>query len=332
MKDRILLIFFVNIVLIGLLYFGIEYIIKVTPRYDFKIIDIENTKEININNSLIEQKPDDFRKIEWSEELEQKCCFEERKIFGEKYSKNPIIILGCSYAYGHCLEKEKTFPYLLSLETKRPVINFANCGSEILDNLEVLSVYLNNNPNKLELVKNADYIVYLYMWDHINRIISNERLLQYYNKIYQPSFFDRILEKLFVFHFLNINIKKKKIIDKYPNSEKSTLYLKNVILYSYKELKKYAPNAKMIIILYDEKISDEYLLSTIKYSADVINSTMWQELEKETKGDIKVLHTKDITGFVFDKDWKTDEDFAEWHPNARVWEYFTPLFAEQYIK
>ena len=70
----------------------------------------------------------------------------------------------------------------------------------------------------------------------------------------------------------------------------------------------------------------------ILYYFQILNSKIWKELEEETNGNIKIVRTKDVMGFYFDKDYKLEEDISGWHPNARVWKEFTPKFVSQYIK
>ena len=98
---------------------------------------------------------------------------------------------------------------------------------------------------------------------------------------------------------------------------------------SYHHIKTIAPNAKFIIIVYDEKLPADEDNLTIKYDSEILNSHIWKELENET--DITIVHTKDITGFLFDKDYKLKQDIANWHPNEKAWQVFTPKFAKNYI-
>ena len=97
-----------------------------------------------------------------------------------------------------------------------------------------------------------------------------------------------------------------------------------------KELKLVAPNAKQIFIVYNEYIPEHHTLSKIKFVVDKMNDKLWDELEKET--DIQIVRTKDIMGFYFNKNYKLEADFSDWHPNARAWAEFTPKFVEKYIE
>lgn len=51
------------------------------------------------------------------------------KCFGDENSKKkPIVVMGCSYAFGQGLKEKQTFYYKLSKKAKRPVINWSIGG------------------------------------------------------------------------------------------------------------------------------------------------------------------------------------------------------------
>ena len=51
------------------------------------------------------------------------------KSFGDFYSKKkPIVVMGCSYAFGQGLKDKQTFSYKLSKKAKRPVFNWSIGG------------------------------------------------------------------------------------------------------------------------------------------------------------------------------------------------------------
>ena len=124
----------------------------------------------------------------------------------------------------------------------------------------------------------------------------------------------------------------KKILKHFPNTKEVELFLKKVMIVTYKKIKDYAPNAQLIVILYEEKIPLNRSPFEIAWVYKFINSNIWKELEIEYKGDIQIVRTNNVMGFYFDKDYKLKEDISDWHPNARVWKEFTPKFASQYIK
>ncbi len=289
-------------------------------------------REDKFNNqdiSKYEIEETTVKELEFNEENLSKFCGEERIKFGTNYTKNPVIVLGCSYAYGHGLKREQTFPYLLSELTKRPVYNFAECGSDIQESYNVF-----RNQDKIPNISNAEYIIYIYMHDHINRYLSVDELYNNYELAFPVSNKIQVnLLKIPLYKLVCVIARINKIvmgggnINLYINNSKNLM--KNIIINTYKEFKKYAPNAKMIIILYDEKMADMYEPLRITLDSEIQNSDVWDEIEKET--DIKVVRTKDLTGFLFDKNYKLKEDIADWHPNEKAWKVLTPLFVKKYM-
>ena len=288
-------------------------------------------KKNKFNNQYIskyEIEETTLKQLEFNKTNLLRFCGEKRIEFGTNYTKKPVILLGCSYAYGHGLKREQTFSYILSELTKRPVYNFAECGSDIIKSYNVFRSQ-NNLPN----ISDTEYIIYIYMHDHINRYLSIDDLYTNYELIF-PQINNKIIQKKLIeiplFRFIYVLIQIHKIsrgnADLYI--QKSKILLKNIIINTYKALKKEAPNAKMIII-YDQKIADMYSPVKIMLDSEIQNSDVWDEIEKET--DIKVVRTKDITGFLFDKDYKLKEDIADWHPNEKAWKVLTPLFAKKYM-
>ena len=303
-------------------------------KYSHFIFDEKQNNETDIEkriNYLIEEKT--VKEIELTKKSLEQFCGEKRLKFGTNYSSNPILIFGCSYSYGHGLKKEESFPYILSNTTKRPVYNFNNCGEELLIGFRNLLDFTEEENNK-KIIQDTEYFVYVYMFDHINRYLNIEGLYCFYELLFgKPNNkIQKILLNIPLYRLICSSLKLREILSEYPKTEKIEEFLKLTILNSYNEIKKYTPNAKMIIILYEEKIPNNYSKNQIFYFAKFINSKIWQELETETNGDIQIVRTKDIMGFYFDKNYKLEKDIANWHPNARAWKEFTPKFASKYIK
>ncbi len=329
------ILFFTALVVITGYYIDNNICKDVLPYWlNNKIIrwNIDESK-IDIEKYAFEINP--IIHLESNSENFNKFCGEERLKFGEEYSKNPILVLGCSYAYGQGLKLEQTFPYLLANITKRPIYNFSQCGSHILANLQELENY--SGAEKGEKINNAEYVIYVYMHDHINRYLRVDDLYVNYKYLddFQQNKFLNYFMKIQLFRLLYYSFKINNIINGGGRDniemfiENSSQYLKKIMLSSYKKIKEIAPKAKFIIIIYDEKMPDENGNLKIKYDSEVLNSHIWQEINNET--DIEVIHTKDITGFVFDKDYKLKKDISDWHPNEKAWAVFTPKFAKKYI-
>ena len=313
--------------------FGVNY-----DKFLSFFYNIQTTFKKIQNNEQNVEIPSDFKeytepyrakRLPFSKEKLDKFCGEKRISFGEQYKNNSILVFGCSYAYGHGLKKEESFPYYLSKITERPVLNFSMCGFEIIFSYQNFLMYLQDNGYK-NIVRNSDYIIYMYMFDHVNRYISIKVFYNYYDDIFMPKGLEKKLIQLPIFRFIFSAYRLQKAFNDYPNSKESERIMKKTIISYFKKIEKFAPKSKKIIIIYDEKISDIYYPADIIYEYEVMTSSIWKEIEEET--DIKVLHSKDVTGFLFDKDYKIKEDIADWHPNAKAWQVFTPKFAKEYIK
>ncbi|MCR5261011.1 MAG: hypothetical protein K6C94_04160 [Candidatus Gastranaerophilales bacterium] len=319
----------VNIVLLCIVFVFIMYLID----NNYFMINKNSYLDIKKNETDFELYTDTFKRLEYSDNLFNQFCGETRLSFGEKYKKNPIILLGCSYCYGHGLKKEQSFPYLLSEATKRPVYSFCNCGSDIIDSL----IHLNNetakNKQLKEIFKNADYVIYIYQYDHIMRYLNPHQydyiIRKYSNNPGVSTIIREILAENEVEKFLMKNNVLKLIILRFK-LQKSDEYLKKIINNTNRYIKNLCPKADFICIVYDEKIplsKDNENYSYVQYVRDVLYSDSWDKIENVT-----VIQTKDIVGFPYDKNYKLNEDITGWHPNAKVWKNFVPAFSEKYIK
>lgn len=297
-----------------------------TKVTDLRKTENENPKPIGFNDYT---EPYLAKKLPFDEEHLEKFCREERFFYGEEYKKNPIILLGCSYTYGHGLKKEETFPFYLSKITERPVLNFAKCGYDIILSFNDMFNYI-QFKGLSDYFKSSDYVIYTYMFDHISRFMEIRVFYNYYDDIFSPKGLEKSAVKIPLFRYFLASYRLQKVFQNYPNCTKACHIMKKIIILFFKKAEKYAPNSKKIIILYDEKIPDDHSVSEIIFVHNTMNSPIWQEIEEET--DIKILHTKDLAGFLFDKNYKIKEDIADWHPNGKAWKLFTPLFAEKYIK
>ena len=326
-------IILINVLIILLFFIISNFVLKLTYRnFQFIKYPAFNIPEINITKYDLEDPPEDL----WVPvDIDDRFANGIRRYFGEKYinnGKNPIIILGCSYAHGQGIEKdEECFAYRLAELTKRYILCYAKCGSNILDNLSTIYKEIKRDKKLKQQISTADYVIYVYMHDHIVRFFDIARydfdkfdddLFEYTNK-------EKFLSKIFLFRYIIARLKIQNILSEYPNSERSKLFLKKVIEISAERIKELAPHAKFIVVLYEEKISTQYPKDYIKFHLDTMYSNIWDELEKEG---IIIVHTKDLLGFKFDRKYKLEHDFADWHPNGKAWEVFTPEFAKKYIK
>lgn len=342
MRKKLLVVLINILILVPLLFIVDWYIKKIDYDYPraggfvFKSLS-KIHKDVDISNCPTESLSKDFYYFECDKNVDCLLFYEERVLFGEEYigKKRPIIILGGSYAYGHGLYKEDTFPYLLSELTQRPVLNFSRCGGQAFSSIDNLYQFISANDENKELVASAEYVVYVYMADHINRYLFGNPANEY-NLRFLPSNFEKFITKFYFVRTIAGKIRYLFYTFDYPNTSRSEKILKKLLINMNKHVKTFAPDSELIIVLYDDKFCPEQMRSfdksAIKYMSEIRNSALWDEFGKEYGA--KVVHTKDLTGFYFDKEYKLDGDFilAGWHPNGKAWRLFTPLFVEEYIK
>lgn len=302
---KIFLIITLNVIICLMLYKFLGFLLS--KEY----LDIIDTYKFNSICSVVTEEESElpgpkFKQLEFNDESFSKYCGDDRRVFEKDKTKPPIIVFGCSYAYGHGLKKEESFSYLLSEITGRTIYNYAECGGHFYASLQEFSNDVKNKEREdnetAKYIKTADYIVYVYMYDHINRFADS---------IYwQSSAVDEYIWKYKTAYKILGKIKKYYVYKGFPDSKNGEKYLKKMMSEGIQKTKKIAPEAQIIVLIYDEKIP---LYSTekctleenrVRYLSDIKNSEVWKELEEEEG--IKVIHSKELTGFVFDKNYKLE--------------------------
>ena len=316
------------IVLINIfLFITFYYLINKYIDYDFyKKPQSFKSTTVNIDIRNEDTEPFEAKSLEYSAEIFKKYCGEKRIKFSGYNTDNPIAIIGCSYAYGHGLKREETFPYLLGKYTNHPVYNYAQCGTDAIDSFN--NLIANAYKDNLNL-QNTDYVIYIYMYDHINRYLEKYFLYGNLYNVFKLSDLERFICKNSLVRKLFVYYKLHKLVKDYPDTKEAEIYLKSVLNYMAEKVKMEMPNSKLIILIYDEKLPANKKESSIQFELNIMKSKIWNEFAKETG--TTVIHTKDITGFIFNKDYKLNEDIAGWHPNAKAWAVLTPIFAKEYI-
>lgn len=260
-----------------------------------------------------------FQKVSNFEENYQEIKTSQfRKPEGVTYKKKPIIIFGCSFAYGSGLSDNQTFGYKLSHFSKRPVYNRAFSGWGIQHML-----YQIRKDSFYKEVREPEYVIYVFIDDHIRRM---------YLDIFDPShksIYLRYKEKKgklierkplfpFLWCFYSVNqyqlVKACKINDKIENEDKNFNFMKKMLLESKREIDKKYPKEKFIIIKYGTHMEEP---------SWYIKTDRWKELEKE--GFI-VLDTNELTR----KDLSSKKYCLEDnHPNEKAWDLIVPKLVEK---
>ena len=233
--------------------------------------------------------------------------------------KKPVVIFGCSYAYGFLLNKNQTLSYKLAQSTKRPVYNraFTAWGSaHMLTQVRDELFY--------KQVPEPEYAIFLSMRDHFRRLyiitfMSNEMLFENFYirykekngeliRITNKNNFLNFIKRLYItqkfHHFYVNNIVLKK--DDYTNGYE--FYFKQ-LSESKKEMQKHWQNTKYVFILYDTLKDEDILLNMLKDDGFIVLN-----LPKLT--DENLLDKK----YILEKDG---------HPNEAAWDLLTPIIAKE---
>lgn len=279
---------FIIAILLGLLEFGLFFNYKrIHPEIKYEIREMKYDNVVGYYN---------FRPVQ-----------------GKGYKKRPIILAGCSFAYGMGLKEEETLGYKISEITKRPVYNIAMVGKGLQHNLYVLQ-------NKLydKEINNPEYFIYVIMSDQIRRLYSTvclsdfigypEYVLDKNNNLTLKSNVYPLYKQFYVYYFF------KNLYYSYIGYKNYPQHSKLVNAY-FKEMKKAInkefPNTKFVILFYGDY--KKY------FGLDLT------ELEKE---DIIMIHTQDLSPVnIFDKEYRQSE--TDYHPNETIWNIITPLLTKQ---
>ncbi len=236
-----------------------------------------------------------------------------RPVSGGEYTSRPIILTGCSYAYGQGLDDTQTAGYKLSEITKRTVYNYSLPGKGLQNTLFMLQ-------NKMfdKNINNPEYIIYIFMKDQIRRMYSTVCLHDFsgfplykvnkdgsvnlkqsyypvYKQFYTYYFFNNIFYIYFYSHFMT------------HHSKMVAAYFKAI----NNEIKKQYPNTKFAILMYDDNSNN--------YGLDL------SSLENEG---ISIIHTNDLSDVILSSDEYhiAKNDF---HPNEKAWEALLPKLIEK---
>jgi len=228
--------------------------------------------------------------------------FEFREPINIKSDKAPILIFGCSYAFGHYLNPNQNFGANLAKLTKRSVYNFGMPGASVQQFL----VLLENKD--FQITPPPEYIIYVYMNDHIRRMYTKfyDSYERQYPIRYKLQNNDLILDKdtyvsLYLYKKLNCFLSKLKA----ENPKYNKINMSNFSKYINKAnllIKEKFPNSKFIIYVYEEE--ENYDWSII-----------------ENIG-VKVVINTDLNNVIAMK-------MSDGHPSAEAWKYFTPIFIKE---
>ena len=233
-----------------------------------------------------------------------------------KDNANNIVWFGCSFAEGAGLNDNQTPCYKISELTGKSCINKAKgaTGAQFM-------YYQINDDKIMDDAKTADFIIYTFIWNHIQRLYNYQvnPLIDMFNLRYKiidgnlvditPQF-NPLYSSFFVKRILN------KIVFEQAKQESYNFRLFNKIMKeTYNISQKRYPNSKFIFIEFPELSKKELPDYEVK--------------ELESYG-IKVVRVKDIIGNIdiYDpKYWLPDNI----HPTEQAWDLILPIIVEKYM-
>ena len=247
--------------------------------------------------------------------------YDLREPSGLEYKSEPVIIFGCSFAYGDRLDHHQTFSHKLANIIKAPVYNRASCAWGLQHMLHQI-----RTKDIFNIVKQKPkHIIYIFINNHIYRMYRHTNQFPFNNMLYLHYKFDGndfkkhnptfpFLERTSIIgkiHHYEAN--RKTYEEKYFN--KNFDLLKLYFIKSREELEKQYGKINFTIIKYNFEDDEQS-----KY----LETVRWNELKEIG---FNVIDTKDLVGRKLNRrEDKADDNF---HPSEEVWNILTPKIAEE---
>ena len=237
---------------------------------------------------------------------------EFRPVENENSKKRPIIIFGCSFAYGGELENSQTISYKLAQQTGRPIYNRARSGLGIQHMLFQL-----RDKEFYKIVPKPEYVIYIYMEGHplrlttpVSMTFSNCYLAFYKEKngelvLKDRTFYsDKLLLGYYLSNFLanNYLYKSEKYI---KNAERQSL---KYLIDSKQEIDKNWKDTKFVVLFYRGFVSD-FVLNELN------------------RNGIITITSSDFLIDVKDKKYTLSE--TDDHPNGLAWDMIVPVIIKK---
>ncbi|MBQ4123945.1 hypothetical protein IJD44_09560 [bacterium] len=238
-------------------------------------------------------------------------------LFGEiDETKKSVIIMGCSFGFGVDLKDGQTLPDKIQTMTGRKTLNLAYPAHGIQHVLYKIKNFDEFNNE----VENAEYVIYIFITDHLRRLYLN-----YFDKYAQYKYLRYIKKNNTLiennFSVVPLDYFKTTTIARRSNDFFYTLksddekfdFLKMHILESQKELKKKNPNCKFVTIVYNTSVTSE------RMGVANFHTDRWTELEDEG---IIVINFDTAKYDFLNEDKYIAQD--ELHPSEAAWDRLMP--------
>lgn len=235
---------------------------------------------------------------------------------GEQYNKKPIVIFGCSFAYGYNLAPEQTISYKLSNISKRPVYNRAWTGWSVQHML-----FQAQYEKLYQQIPEPEYVIYVYINDHLRRlylmsfaswnILANEPNLRYKEKdnklvlIQNKNPILRQIKRLYLTNKLHTLYVEKHIL---KNQKKCYDFALKHFIQAKSEMQKHWKDTKYIVFFYNDCSDNK------QFKADL-----------EKNGYI-IIDSSDLT----DENLKAPQYMLQnEHPTEAAWDLLVPKLVKE---
>jgi hypothetical protein len=293
----------------------------------FKYVDRQNF-ELRESQKQYGEVPESkyfFKLRPWKETYSiEKHFF--RPVMNSESKENPVVIFGCSYAYGYVFDNDQTISYALSKYSKRPIINRAKSGWGI----QHMLYQLKEDKEFTSSIKPPKYVIYVLMdsYNHYERLYytSFSSVIDYYfgykernGKFIERKPFLGLYYNFVIFRFIQNEI-IQKIVLHYCKNPKSMVYdrVTKYFIETQHEIQKNwgnknGENPKFIILALENNNIEYYKEDLEEQGIDVIEIS-------------KLIGIKDLQ--------RQELEFYEpeigGHPNGKLWEVVIPKLKEIY--
>lgn len=271
----------------------------------FQMYQIKGTPRTFIEDCFSDEKP-------YSAKI-----YKTRKPVGTEFKADPILIFGCSFAYGMNLEDNQTFSTKLSKLTKRPVYNYAICGKSFQQ-----MFFITESEEFYKKVPPCSTVIYVMIEDHFKRLLGDPFFLcennievnyKYKNKKLVVDNFDNPFVAFYKIDYTIRAIRRmlgKLYVNNEANNEQMTDEALAYFIKTRENLNKHWKNNPRIILF-------AYLPYNLSYNL----------IDKLKKENFEVITTQDLT----EENLENTENYMQenWHPTEAAWDLLTPLFIKK---
>ena len=236
-------------------------------------------------------------------------------------NKKPIILMGCSFAYGTPLFENETLAYKLQDYSHRKVINLAYPT----EGIQHVLYKIQHDEEFDKNINDAKYVVYIFMTDHLRRMYSDYFSIFEKNKSLKYKKTKNGLELVdpdivTAADWIKTTYTGRKFNDFLytlkSNNEKFDL-LKLYLEECKKSIESKNPNCKMVVVVYNS--SKSYIKNISSFRTE-----RWKELEDEG---FKVINLdKNEYNYLAEREYVANDEL---HPSEKAWEKISHILINE---